>query len=314
MSCFRLIDNLHHQLQRRVVNQSNLRNSQIVGDLELFGIDCQNMVDARLQWVDLMNQILLAITPFHFMLRQHRARFPRLYRDFEEDHQLEEDLEMFQNENIQHQDWVINRRIPVREQRHYEIRTLEANPSTRVVPSDVPQAMPRVVASDVPSTVSVTQFNTVLNEIKEEIEETVPEDASTAQRVQATLQALMGQGGNRLTQVMQSAVQDPRYTNMVQNMLPGIMQGLNTLSSSGQLEQLSRMFENMSHIQAPPATPDVPAPDVPNQVETGHAEDVVIEDANDDDDDDDDQFNRILNDTLRTFHSQPEDDHDADPV
>jgi hypothetical protein len=87
---FSLIDDLYHTLQYRIQNQHSLRMSEIMSDLEMFGM--HSVPDPRIEWNRTMNQILLAITPFHYLLQTHRRRFRNLHTTHHRRHHTEIDF------------------------------------------------------------------------------------------------------------------------------------------------------------------------------------------------------------------------------
>lgn len=80
LSCFDLIDNLYHDLKYRTVHHHEIPLSDIMFDLETFGIARNTMTEARTAWLELMSDMLVSIAPFHYMMNRDRTRFSRLYQ------------------------------------------------------------------------------------------------------------------------------------------------------------------------------------------------------------------------------------------
>jgi hypothetical protein len=317
-SCFLLIDDLYNDLNRRVVNQQSLRNSEIISDLEHFGINCQNMSDARLQWVELMNQILLAITPFHFMLRQHRQRFSRLYNEFRRNPTshtldiLDDDIESLnphnfypRRDNPSRTGYRIRVTPPAINQALQDLnrrRILVNENRTTDPPSDSP----------VVTAATATAPDTTIQNMVDEVREQMP-NASVQDRVQAVVSNLTHGGQDQIRNVFQSAVNNPGFLGMMQNMLPGMAQGMvQAMQNPGISQMMSSLVPDRSPIpEENPDLSDAPteSADDRQDVEQPRNGDVVIEDvdpeeADEVDEVDEEHFNRILTDTLRTFHAE----------
>jgi len=96
MSIFYHLQAIHRKLNTKIRECEHLSVSELMRDLEDWNVSLSglNSEAIRIKWLKLMYDILLAIQPYHFMLRNQKKVFRRLHRT----PSLNDDVYMFERE------------------------------------------------------------------------------------------------------------------------------------------------------------------------------------------------------------------------
>ena len=73
-----LVQDLYEDVEDALRTRHTMSNSTLFATLEKFGIQASTVNEAKERWLDLYNDLRLALNPFHYMITRNGSRFPFL--------------------------------------------------------------------------------------------------------------------------------------------------------------------------------------------------------------------------------------------